>query len=402
MTVDNSTAKHLFVHKTRIHVNNQQANFLRGCAGFRRVAYNWALSHIKEAWETENRRISIGDTDKAFNAIKREQFSWAYDYPSCVGQLAIKADLKSAFDGFFRRVKMGGQPGYPRFKGRRAPKSLKFSNVVVRDKHISSSYLLLPKDQGLCRTGCETRHRGRLLSTALSESGGKWYAAMLYELDYEPEYKSAPSAAIGIDMGVAKRFVYSDGREIESPEKLKSLDIRKRRIQKKMSKRQKPGKGKAASNRWKKLNASVNKIERKRSLLRKEQANQITADLTKNNSLIVIEDLKIKNMTKSAKGTIDSPGKNVKQKSGLNRVIQNSAWGEVRRQLEYKSKRHKGMVLAVDPKHTSQKCSECGHISPSNRKSQAVFICSSCGFSLNADHNASINILNRGILSLSG
>ena len=202
-------------------------------------------------------------------------------------------------------------------------------------------------------------------------------------------------------MGVAKRVTLSTGEMFDNPQKLQCLDKRKRCIQKKMSKRQMPGKGKRPSKRWQKLNQSAKRVDTKRSALRKEQANQITAELAKNKSLVVIEDLKLRNMTRSAKGTADAPGKNVKQKSGLNREILNSGLYEIRRQLEYKTQRHKGMLLAVDPKFTSQMCSECGHVAKENRKSQAVFTCSKCGFSANADVNAAINIKQRGILELS-
>ena len=398
MTAAKSTPKTLFVHKTRIHVNNQQANFFRGCAGFRRVAYNWALAHIKTAWEEREERISTGKADIAFNAIKRDEYPWAYEYPSCVGQQAIM-DLRKGYDAFFRRVKKGENPGYPKFKGRHTPNSFRLTNVVVRDNHINANRVTLPKAYGDARIGSITRHSGRLLSTSISESGGKWYAAMLYELDYEPHYETAPPDAIGVDMGIAKRIALSTGVLIESPAKLKQLDKKKRRIQKRMAKRQQPGKGKRASKRWKKLNDSARRIDKKRSALRKDQANQVSADLAKNNSLVVIEHLQ--KMARSAKGTIEKPGKNVKQKSGLNREIMNAAWYEFRRQLQYKTVRHKGMLLAVDPKYTSQTCSECGHKSKQNRKSQSIFKCECCGFSANADHNAAINIMNRGINEIS-
>ena len=106
---------------------------------------------------------------------------------------------------------------------------------------------------------------------------------------------------------------------------------------------------------------------------------------------VVLEDLNTKAMTKSAKGTVEKPGRNVKQKAGLNRAILASGWGQLERKLEYKA----GQVVYVDPAYTSQTCSQCGHTAQSNRPSQAVFRCGACGFRANADHNAAINILVR-------
>ncbi|MYC61423.1 MAG: transposase, partial [Caldilineaceae bacterium SB0661_bin_34] len=103
-----------------------------------------------------------------------------------------------------------------------------------------------------------------------------------------------------------------------------------------------------------------------------------------------------KAMTRSAKGTVEEPGKNVKPKAGLNRGILNTGWGQLERNLDYKA----GGVLKVDAAYTSQTCSSCGHISQGNRRTQATFKCVACGFKANADHNAALNILARGLALL--
>ena len=167
-----STEKFIFVHKTRLHVNNKQAGFFRGCSGFKRLAYNWALDLIKTEWEKDQKRISPSKADMAFNAIKKEEYPWAYEYPSCVGQQSI-ADLKKAFDNFFRRVKNGETPGYPKFKSRKNKMSFRLTNVVIKDSHIVDNRIMLPKGFGWCRLGSVTRNKGRILSTTISESGGK-------------------------------------------------------------------------------------------------------------------------------------------------------------------------------------------------------------------------------------
>jgi putative transposase len=101
-------------------------------------------------------------------------------------------------------------------------------------------------------------------------------------------------------------------------------------------------------------------------------------------------------MTASAKGTAESPGRNVKQKAGLNKSILDQGWGEFSRQLEYKQSWRGGWVLYVNPAYTSQTCSQCGHVAPDNRKSRELFVCENCGHTANADVNAAINIERAG------
>ena len=99
-------------------------------------------------------------------------------------------------------------------------------------------------------------------------------------------------------------------------------------------------------------------------------------------------------MSKQAKGSIENPNMRASAKSGLNRSIMQQSWGKFFELLEYKLKRNGGELIKVNPKHTSQKCSKCGHISKENRQTQAKFICKQCGYLTNADFNASVNILN--------
>lgn len=112
--------------------------------------------------------------------------------------------------------------------------------------------------------------------------------------------------------------------------------------------------------------------------------------------MIVIEDLKVKNMSASARGTIEAPGRNVSAKLGLNKAILDQGWGEFRRQLEYKARWLGGEVIAVNPKNTSRCCSGCHFTSPLNRQTQSNFECQACGYAENADLNASLNILRAG------
>ena len=145
------------------------------------------------------------------------------------------------------------------------------------------------------------------------------------------------------------------------------------------------------SNRRRGTGNKLRKLHRKRARRRDSETHQVSRKIADTGHTVVMEDLNTKAMTKSAKGTVEEPGRNVKQKAGLNRAILASGWGQMERKLAYKA----GRVVFVDPAYTSQTCSRCGHAAQSNRPSQAVFRCGACGFRANADHNAAINILAR-------
>ena len=113
--------------------------------------------------------------------------------------------------------------------------------------------------------------------------------------------------------------------------------------------------------------------------------------------MIFIEDLKVSNMSKSAKGTTEEPGGNVRAKSGLNKSILDQGWHTFRQQLEYKSAWQGGIVVAIAPRYTSQTCSRCGHCAKESRQSQSEYLCVSCGYEANADVNAARNILAAGL-----
>ncbi|WP_338883872.1 transposase [Xenorhabdus sp. TH1] len=124
--------------------------------------------------------------------------------------------------------------------------------------------------------------------------------------------------------------------------------------------------------------------------------NKVTSEISKNHAMIVIEDLKVNNMSKSAKGTAEKHGRNVRGKSGLNRSIRDQGWHEMRRQLEYKQLWRGGQVVAIPPAYTSQRCACCGHTAKENRQTQSQFVCQVCGYTANADVNAARNILAAG------
>lgn len=135
--------------------------------------------------------------------------------------------------------------------------------------------------------------------------------------------------------------------------------------------------------------------------MRQDALHKISHQISKNHALIVMEDLQVKNMTKSAKGTKEHPGKNVAQKSGLNQSILNQGWKAFQNLLNYKASWRGGFIVLVPPQYTSQTCPCCGHISKENRMTQDNFTCVHCGYHEHADVVGAKNVLQKGLNLLS-
>ncbi len=150
---------------------------------------------------------------------------------------------------------------------------------------------------------------------------------------------------------------------------------------------------------WQKQKKKIQRLHSHIANIRREYLHKVTSEISKNHAMIVIEDLKVSNMSKSAKGTAERPGRNVRAKSGLNRSILDQGWYEMRRQLEYKQLWRGGQVLAIPPAYTSQRCACCGHTAKENRQIQSKFVCLVCGYTENADINGARNMAETGLVS---
>ena len=195
-----------------------------------------------------------------------------------------------------------------------------------------------------------------------------------------------PNQAVGLDMGVSDRIALSTGERIAT----RRADWSRRSLLQQRVSSAKRG------SRTRRARVAVygNFLDRER-VRNRNQCHRITTALVRRFGVIVLEDLSISNMTRSAKGTEEEPGKNVSAKAGLNRSILEQTWGLMRQQLEYKAASAGRLVVAVDPRYTSQTCSRCGVIDAEARSGK-VFACKSCGLGLDADINAARNILQRG------
>lgn len=309
--------------------------------------------------------------------------------------------LDRAYDAFFRRVKDGEEPGFPRMKGANRWHGLGTENAkpyMVR-RVSDGRYNIRIKGLPLLRvrTNRELPDSTDIRKIMIKRDGRRYWVCLTYKIAM-PDVADTPvfpiilHNAIGIDMGVSVRAAFSDGSSIVRVRKNKR---RKRRLQRRISRAQK---GSSGYKRKRRDHAR----ECGRIALRHRQAtHRQTTAIVRNHDFIAFEKLEIPNMTKSARGTVEKPGKNVAQKRGLNREILEQSWGEFQRQLQYKAEWAGKATWAVDPKYTSQTCSGCGVVDKSQRKKRR-YDCRRCGLSIDADHNAAINILRRAIEEAAG
>jgi putative transposase len=213
------------------------------------------------------------------------------------------------------------------------------------------------------------------------DRAGRWHVA--FAVVPAPVPAPGNGQVVGIDRGVAVSAALSTGQMLHCPVLTGRERTRLRRLQRQFA-RAKPG-----SNRRGRVKHAIARLKARESDRRKDWAEKVSTDLARRFDLIRVEDLQITNMTRSAKGTRGDPGRNVRQKAGLNRGILGSGWGLLVRRLQDKAP---GRVEKVRPAFTSQRCSACGQVDRDSRESQAVFRCTACSFACHADVNAAINI----------
>ena len=230
---------------------------------------------------------------------------------------------------------------------------------------------------------------GTIKHVTVSRTGKHWFVAFQVEMDI-PDPVHPSTAQIGIDLGIATFAAFSDGTLLPPLHALRTNERKLARAQQALSSKVQ------FSQNWKKQKTRINRIHTRIANCRHDFLHQHSTQISKNHAVIVIEDLQVRSMSQSAKGTLAEPGRNVAAKSGLNKAILDQGWGMFRRLLEYKQCWRGGEIIAVNPRYTSQTCPECGHVSPKNRPQQALFACEHCGYSYHADVVAARNILARG------
>ncbi len=230
---------------------------------------------------------------------------------------------------------------------------------------------------------------GELKNVIVSRSGKHWYVSI--QVQYEADMPKHPSTSIvGVDMGVKRFLTLSEGSYQQPLNSFKTLEKRLAVSQRRLARKVK------FSANWKKQKQRITTLHQRIANARHDFLHKSSTTLSKNHAMIVVEDLKVGNMSRSAKGTLDAPGRNIKAKSGLNKAILDQGWSMFVDMLEYKQDWAGGQIIKVPPHFTSQTCPTCGYVDRNNRLTQHEFVCVTCEYTGHADHVGAINVLERG------
>ncbi|MCK0507305.1 RNA-guided endonuclease InsQ/TnpB family protein [Aromatoleum anaerobium] len=368
--------------KFELSPDGQQERQMRRFAGSCRFVFNKALALQKERYEQGEKKLGYAGLCKRLTEWRNSpDTGWLSGAPVHPLQQTLK-DLERAYANFFLK-----RADFPRFKKKGQADSFRYPDPKQIKLEQANSRLFLPK-LGWLRYRNSRDVLGTVKNVTVSQSCGKWYVSVQTEREVEQPLPNG--GAVGIDMGVARFATLSDGTFYAPLNSFKRHQTALRRAQQAMSRKTK------FSNNWKKARAKVQKIHSRIGNARRDYLHKTSTTISQNHAMVCIEDLQVRNMSRSAAGSSEQPGKQVRAKSGLNKAILDQGWAEFRRQLDYKLAWNGGHLIAVPPRNTSRTCPCCGHVSSANRQTQARFECVECGFEENADVVGAINVLRAG------
>ncbi|MEO3789714.1 transposase [Nonomuraea sp. B10E15] len=372
----------------------RQAAALAACLEDHRQLYNAALEHRRTAYARAGVSVRYGEQSAELKHIRADdadgQGRWSFS-----SQQATLRRLDKAFRAFFDRVKAGSTPGFPRFKGRGRfdtvewPKDGDGCRWDSQPEHPTVTYVRL-QGVGHVRVHRHRPVRGQVKTISVKREGSRWFVVLSCD-DVPAEPLPGTGVATGIDMGVASLVTTSDGDRVANPRHLAATAGRLADAQRDLARK------KRGSKRRRIAVARVAALHAKVRRQRLDGAHKAALALVRTYDVIVHEDLRITNMTRSASSTTEAPGRNVAAKSGLNRSILDAGWGVFLTILAHKAESAGRKLIAVNPAGTSRTCARCGHSAKENRVTQAGFACTACGHTAHADVNAAINILRAGL-----
>jgi len=425
-TVDGDEGFDLVAHKMRVHFNDQQTAWIKDTCIACRLAYNFAIDRLRHPLMEYEACLDAADQPARFSSridgalqpasldFKKVKFPSAFEVSK---QWTIERDslhpwikerglnldtvagvFNNNYGAALNQWKLSGwdRDWMPTYHGKGSKLSSTWRGRSIKQAGIKR--FALPGKMGTFKLGCPLRFDGEIRSGTFSEEAGKWYAAFLIKTKL-PRPKPAPTGtAVGIDVGVVQFVSLSTGQQFKPAMDFDHEQDKLAKLQRALSRKQGPVKGqRKPSNRWLKMKQRIQKQHQHIANKRRYYIEKVSKQVSKRFETVAIEDLKLKNMTASAKGDAKNPGKNVAAKAGLNRSILNGGFYMFRNRLEAKVNAHSGKVIAVNPAYTSQTCVACGHVARENRLDQATFQCVQCGHAANADVNAAQNILLRAL-----
>jgi putative transposase len=352
-------------HKIRIFPNKEQEVLLKKSCGVARFAYNWALAKWKEMYENKE-KVSEALLRKILNSIKREQFPWMLEVTKCAPQQAIK-NLGIAFSKFFRN-----KAEFPKFKKKNASNSF----YISRDRFsIKNKELRLSKVKGSIVTAEDLRFSGKVMSGVVSLDVDRWYISIIVDT-CDSSRRSDNRGTVGVDLGVKNLATLSDGITFNNPKFYNRVQGRIKRLSRSYAKKIK------GSNNREKARLLLAKVHRKIRLARKTNLQMLSTYLCRNYNTIVLEDLNVRGMVKNHK---------------LAQAISDCGLGMLRRYIENKAISTSTKVVFADRFFPSSKtCSRCGSIKDNLSLKDRIYKCNVCGFEVDRDLNAAINLKKLG------
>jgi putative transposase len=365
----------------RLDPTPAQEAVLRDHCGHARYIWNLAVEQHSH-WH-QGRKSAPGYLEQCRQLTQaRAEHPWLAAGSQTVQQQALR-DFTQAMVAFFDPQNPAGRPSWRkagrdggfRIAGRRGRQW----DVRRLSRHVGEVWV--PKAGWVrFRWSCAVPPDAKSYRVT-QDRAGRWHVA--FAVIPRPVPAPGNGRVVGIDRGVAVSAALSTGQMLHAPGLTARERTRLRRLQRKLSR------ARRGSNRRGRAKHAIARLRARERDRRKDWAEKTSTSIARRFDLIRVEDLQITNMTRSAKGTRENPGRNVRQKAGLNRGILRSGWGLLVRRLEDKAP---DRVEKIKPHYTSQRCSACGQVDRGSRESQAVFRCTACGFTANADVNAAINI----------
>lgn len=375
-------------YKVTLDPNDAQRTAFAQHAGAARWAYNWGLATWKRLYEEQKTEVTatkgekIGkvtdamDLHKRLNVLKRlapEEggVPWMYETSKCAPQESLR-DLERAYKNTFRRLSEGKKGGFPKFKSKhKSRKSFRLTGSIL----VKSNKIKLPVI-GWVRLAEQDYVPAdvSIKSVTLSEKAGRWFVSVLVET--EEVAPNLDGSVIGVDLGVNALATCSDGTVYENPKALNQMSTKTKSLSKRMARQEK------GSNRRKKTKLKLARAHARASNIRADAIHKMTTEIvkTKRPSVIVLEDLNVSGMVKN---------------HCLARSVSDAAFGEARRQFEYKALWGGAtIVLAHKFFPSTKRCSACGVVKAEMGLGERVFVCESCGFTAGRDENASYNLRN--------
>lgn len=345
--------------KTRVYPNNVQESYLRGCCGFSRFAYNACLAMWNEDYEAgvKHNYYSI---KKKFNARKKAEFTWTYEYSKWIGEAAIQ-DLANGFKSFFR-----GNARHPKFHKKGIHDSFRIDGSAVK---VEGKHLKLPK--GLTLKMAEPLRYDdctKIYNVTVSKRANMWFVSISCEV---PDTADKSQAAVGIDVGSHVLMALSDGMIVENPKWYRGREKRMKHLQRELSRK------KRGSKNWYKAKDRLAKFQYRTACLRADYIHKATTSIVRRYGVVFLEDLNVKGM---------------RANHCYAKSVSDASLAMIASQFEYKA--DVGRIDRWYP--SSQVCSSCGCRQPMPPEKR-TYRCPDCGAVIDRDVNAAINILHVGM-----